>query len=306
MKVWLEAQWQCEQHNQSYVLVSIVALQGSSPRGVGSKLLVTEDQQFDSIGGGHLEYKAIAQARLMMTQEHLTAIIDYPLGASLGQCCGGKVSLMFEVFKATKIDYPLGASLGQCCGGKVSLMFEVFKATKMPVVVFGAGHVGRALVPLLAQLPVQVTWVDSRYDMLPKELPHGVVGMQEEHPQDYVTDCVANSCYLVMTHHHGVDLALTEAILKRGDAYYLGVIGSVTKGRKFRQRLAAKDYSVNSISHLNCPMGKAGISGKQPMEVAIAIAAQVMDLYQNFDLKHQKCLAKANPVPLNNESLEYV
>ncbi len=278
MKVWLEAQWQCEQHNQSYVLVSIVALQGSSPRGVGSKLLVTEDQQFDSIGGGHLEYKAIAQARLMMTQEHLTAIIDYPLGASLGQCCGGKVSLMFEVFKATK----------------------------MPVVVFGAGHVGRALVPLLAQLPVQVTWVDSRYDMLPKELPHGVVGMQEEHPQDYITDCVANSCYLVMTHHHGVDLALTEAILKRGDAYYLGVIGSVTKGRKFRQRLAAKDYSVNSISHLNCPMGKAGISGKQPMEVAIAIAAQVMDLYQNFDLKHQKCLAKANPVPLNNESLEYV
>ena len=278
MKAWLEAQWQCEQHNQSYVLVSIVALQGSSPRGVGSKLLVTEDQQFDSIGGGHLEYKAIAQARLMMTQEHLTAIIDYPLGASLGQCCGGKVSLMFEVFKATK----------------------------MPVVVFGAGHVGRALVPLLAQLPVQVTWVDSRYDMLPKELPHGVVGMQEEHPQDYVTDCVANSCYLVMTHHHGVDLALTEAILKRGDAYYLGVIGSVTKGRKFRQRLAAKDYSVNSISHLNCPMGKAGISGKQPMEVAIAIAAQVMDLYQNFDLKHQKCLAKANPVPLNNESLEYV
>ncbi len=278
MKAWLEAQWQCEQHNQSYVLVSIVALQGSSPRGVGSKLLVTEDQQFDSIGGGHLEYKAIAQARLMMTQEHLTAIIDYPLGASLGQCCGGKVSLMFEVFKATK----------------------------MPVVVFGAGHVGRALVPLLAQLPVQVTWVDSRYDMLPKELPHGVVGMQEEHPQDYITDCVANSCYLVMTHHHGVDLALTEAILKRGDAYYLGVIGSVTKGRKFRQRLAAKDYSVNSISHLNCPMGKAGISGKQPMEVAIAIAAQVMDLYQNFDLKHQKCLAKANPVPLNNESLEYV
>lgn len=278
MKAWLEAQWQCEQHNQSYVLVSIVALQGSSPRGVGSKLLVTEDQQFDSIGGGHLEYKAIAQARLMMTQEHLTAIIDYPLGASLGQCCGGKVSLMFEVFKATK----------------------------MPVVVFGAGHVGRALVPLLAQLPVQVTWVDSRYDMLPKELPHGVVGMQEEHPQDYVTDCIANSCYLIMTHHHGVDLALTEAILKRGDAYYLGVIGSVTKGRKFRQRLAAKDYSVNSISHLNCPMGKAGISGKQPMEVAIAIAAQVMDLYQNFDLKHQKCLAKANPVPLNNESLEYV
>ena len=255
MKAWLAAQNECEQQNQGYVMVSIVALQGSSPRGVGSKLLVTKHEQFDSIGGGHLEYKAIAQAREMLASNASTQLIDYPLGASLGQCCGGKVGLMYEVFSAIK----------------------------MPVVVFGAGHVGRALVPLLAQLPVHVTWVDSRYDMLPKTLPHAVLGVHEEHPQDHVVDCLPGSCYLIMTHHHGVDLALTQAVLDRGDARYLGVIGSVTKGRRFRQRLAAKTYTQEAIDHLHCPMGKAGISGKHPMEVAIAIAAQVMALYQHSE-----------------------
>jgi len=278
MKAWLAAQLQHEQQNQAYVLVSIVALQGSSPRGVGSKIVVTKSEQFDSIGGGHLEYKAIVQAREMLSS-------------------GGDTKM---------IDYPLGASLGQCCGGRVSLMFEVFSATKMPVVVFGAGHVGRALVPLLAQLPVQITWVDSRYDMLPKELPLGVVGVHEEHPQDHVADCVAGSCYLIMTHHHGVDLALTQAILNRGDAGYLGVIGSVTKGRKFRQRLAAKDYPQSAIDHLHCPMGKAGISGKHPMEVAIAIAAQVMDLYQKFEAVSDKNLTAKNSTNTTKEILEYV
>ena len=278
MKTWLAAQWQCEQQNQAYVMVSIVALQGSSPRGVGSKIIVTEGKQFDSIGGGHLEYKAIAQAREMLSHEGKTQMIDYPLGASLGQCCGGKVSLMFEIFSTIKL----------------------------PVVVFGAGHVGRALVPLLAQLPVQVTWVDSRYDMLPKQLPSGVVGVHEEHPQDHVIDCLAGSCYLIMTHHHGVDLALTQAVLNRADASYLGVIGSVTKGRKFRQRLAAKDYSQVTIDQLNCPMGKAGISGKQPMEVAIAIAAQVMDLYQKFDAASDKNLTTQDCSITTKEALEHV
>ncbi|MDC9720545.1 MAG: xanthine dehydrogenase accessory protein XdhC [Gammaproteobacteria bacterium] len=278
MKAWLAAQWQCEQQNSAYVLVSIVALKGSSPRGIGSKILVTANEQFDSIGGGHLEYKAIAQARELLAE-------------------GGETQL---------IDYPLGASLGQCCGGKVSVMFEVFSATKMPVVVFGAGHVGRALVPLLAQLPVAVTWVDSRYDMLPKALPAGVVGVHEEHPQDHVEDCVAGSCYLIMTHHHGVDFALAQAVLNRGDAGYLGVIGSVTKGRKFRQRLVSKDYSQQTIDGLNCPMGKVGISGKQPMEVAIAIAAQVMELYQNIHINEHAVVAEEKPANLTKEILEHV
>jgi len=109
-----------------------------------------------------------------------------------------------------------------------------------------------------------------------------------------------------MTHHHGVDLALTQAVLNRADASYLGVIGSVTKGRKFRQRLAAKDYSQVTIDQLNCPMGKAGISGKQPMEVAIAIAAQVMDLYQKFDAASDKNLTTQDCTITTKETLEHV
>ncbi|HCH32415.1 MAG TPA: xanthine dehydrogenase accessory protein XdhC [Oceanospirillaceae bacterium] len=275
MNAWLRAQFHCEQHNQGYVLITIVALKGSSPRGVGSKMLVTLGAQFDTIGGGHLEYKAVAEAKQRLQQ-------------------GGTTGLL---------DYALGANLGQCCGGKVSLMYEVFSQTKMPVVVFGAGHVGRALVPLLAQLPVQVTWVDGRYDMLPKQLPEGVAAVHEEHPQDHIVDCAPGTCYLIMTHHHGVDLALTEAVLKRGDAAYLGVIGSVTKGRKFNQRLAAKSYTPSQIEALNCPMGKPGIAGKQPMEVAIAIAAQVMHLYQTM----AEVTPTVSPVARTHlETLDYV
>lgn len=279
MKAWLRAQLHCEDKNQAYVLISIVALQGSSPRGVGSKMLVTAQQQFDSIGGGHLEYKAIAEARKRLQEGSLTQLLDYALGANLGQCCGGKVSLMFEVFSHTK----------------------------MPVVVFGAGHVGRALVPLLAQLPVQVTWVDGRYDMLPKELPLGVAGVREEYPQDHVADCVAGTCYLIMTHHHGLDLALTEAVIKRNDACYLGVIGSLTKGRKFSQRLAAKHFTPEQINSLHCPMGKPGIVGKQPMEVAIAIAAQVMALYQSEETSRGSFAEKKqNSQGTKNEAVDYV
>jgi len=287
MNSWLRAQVNCEEQNRPYVLVSIVALTGSSPRGVGSKMVVTADHEHDTIGGGHLEYKAIAQARSKLAGGASTELIDYALGASLGQCCGGKVSLMFEVFSQSK----------------------------MPVVVFGAGHVGRALVPLLAQLPVQVTWVDGRYDMLPKDIAVGVKAVHEEHPQDYVDDCIVGTCYLIMTHHHGLDLALTEAVIKRGDAEYLGVIGSVTKGRKFAQRLAAKEYTPEQIGHLNCPMGKVGIEGKQPMEVAIAIAAQVMTLYQTQQaqsvdqLVHQsytKNIDTNDTRDINTETLDHV
>ena len=101
-----------------------------------------------------------------------------------------------------------------------------------------------------------------------------------EHPVDQVEKANPGSCFLVMTHHHGMDLALTEAILKRGDALYLGVIGSVTKSRRFRQRLSQRGFTDDQLHDLHCPMGKVGIKGKRPIEIAIAIAAQIMELYQ--------------------------
>ena len=256
MKAWLQAQLQCEKQGLGYVLITVSQVQGSAPRSVGAKILVTHNAQFDSIGGGHVEYKAIARARQLLKN---------------GVQASGN-GLSFE-------DYALGASLGQCCGGKVQLMYELVTPTFMPVVVFGAGHVGRALVPMLAHLPVAVTWVDGRYDMLPKQIPDGVNCVHEEHPVDAIADCPANACYLIMTHHHGLDLQRAEAALKRGDSRYVGVIGSRTKAAKFRHRLLDKGLA-EAMSVFACPMGDKNITGKLPMEVAVSVAAQVMKLYQ--------------------------
>jgi len=256
VKAWLQAQLRCEKQALDYVLITVSQVQGSAPRNVGAKMLVTAQGQFDSIGGGHLEHKASAHARQLLQ-------VDTSATAN-------KVS--FE-------DYALGASLGQCCGGQVQLMYELVASNLMPVVVFGAGHVGRALVPLLAQLPVAVTWVDGRYDMLPKQVPNAVNCIHEEHPVDAIADCPANTCYLIMTHHHGLDLQLSEAALKRGDGRYVGVIGSHTKAAKFRHRLLDKGLA-EAMSVFACPMGDKNITGKLPMEVAVSVAAQVMKLYQ--------------------------
>lgn len=254
MKSWLRAQMQCEQQGHAYVLVTVCEVQGSTPRSVGAKMLVTHDGLFDSIGGGHLEHKAVQYARHLMQQDN-------------------------EHNQLHMQDYALGASLGQCCGGTVKLMFEQVPCSPMPVVVFGAGHVGRALVPLLAQLPVAVTWIDGRYDMLPKQIPIGVQCVHEEYPVDAIADCRAGSCFLIMTHHHGLDLQLSESALQRGDANYVGVIGSRTKAAKFRRRLQDKGLS-DSMSVFACPMGDGQITGKLPMEIAVSVAAQVMSLYQ--------------------------
>ena len=254
MKDWFLALQDCETQGLDYVLITVVAVQGSAPRTEGTKMLVTADQRFDTIGGGHLEYKAIKQSRdMLQKQQSPQPLLQH---------------------------YPLAASLGQCCGGRVTLLFEPFIIRQLPIIVFGAGHVGRALVPLLAQLPISVIWVDSRYDMFPANCPQSVQMCHHEHPVDQVDNASPGSCFLVMTHHHGMDLALTEAILKRGDALYLGVIGSVTKGRRFRQRLSQRGFTDDQLHDLHCPMGKVGIKGKRPIEIAIAIAAQIMELYQ--------------------------
>ncbi|MDP6968177.1 MAG: xanthine dehydrogenase accessory protein XdhC [Gammaproteobacteria bacterium] len=256
MKAWLQAQCQCEEQGLAYVLISVCEVQGSSPRNVGAKMLVTEQAQFDTIGGGHLEHKAVKYARSLLRDKpnQQTTALQH---------------------------YALGASLGQCCGGQVTLLYEQMAVSKMPVVIFGAGHVGRALVPVLASLPVAITWVDSRYDMLPKQVPTGVNCVHEEHPVDAIDDCLPGSCYLIMTHHHGLDLQLAAAALKRGDGRYVGVIGSRTKAARFRHRLLAKGLAA-AMPTFHCPMGEASIKGKLPMEVAISVAATVIKLYQQM------------------------
>lgn len=249
---WAEAAAALSQRGEAYVLVTVIGVQGSSPRDRGTKMLVSATGAVDTIGGGHLEYAAINRAREMLVvgddAQHLE-------------------------------EFPLGAKLGQCCGGRVTLLYECFASTATPVALFGAGHVGRALVEILAHLPLRVRWIDSRLEQFPDEIPAGITRVLARHPEDEVADLPPGTFVLVMTHQHPLDYAITEAVLRRGDAGFLGVIGSDTKARRFRMRLERRGFSRGAVDSLHCPIGFSEVPGKRPMEVAVSIAAQIIALY---------------------------
>lgn len=250
---WAEAAATLGQRGEGYVLVTVLGVKGSAPRDSGTKMLVAADICVDTIGGGHLEYAAINRARALLV--------------------AGENCQHLE-------EFPLGPKLGQCCGGRVTLLYECFAATATPVAVFGAGHVGRALVTLVAQLPLRVRWIDSRLDQFPDDIPAGVTRVVAQHPQEEVADLPPGVFVLVMTHEHPLDYAITEAVLRRGDAGFLGIIGSQTKAQRFRMRLEHRGFHRDAIASMHCPIGLREVPGKRPMEVAVSIAAQIIPLYQ--------------------------
>jgi len=249
---WAEAAAALSQRGEAYVLVTVIGVKGSSPRDMGTKMLVSATYAVDTIGGGHLEYAAISRAREMLV--------------------AGDDAQHLE-------EYPLGAKLGQCCGGRVTLLYECFATTATPIALFGAGHVGCALVEILAHLPVRVRWIDSRLEQFPEQIPAGVTRVAAAHPEDEVADLPPGAFVLVMTHQHPMDYAITEAVMRRGDAGFLGVIGSETKARRFRMRLERRGFSQSAVDSLHCPIGFSEVPGKRPMEVAVSIAAQVIARY---------------------------
>ena len=144
---------------------------------------------------------------------------------------------------------------------------------------FGAGHVGRALAPVLAPLPLRLYWVDSREQEFPAEIPHGVVALRPENPVDSIPDASPHSYYVIMTHQHPLDYALLEAVLRRGDAAYVGVIGSQSKWRRFRMRLEHRGYEDALIDSVHCPIGLTTVPGKRPAEIAVSVAAELVAHY---------------------------
>ncbi len=253
---WISALADLQQQGQPCVLVTIIEELGSTPRNAGSKMVVTADRIYETVGGGHLEFKAMELAREMLanrTQD--TRLERFSLGASLGQCCGGATVLLFE---------PMGQPQAQ-------------------IAVFGAGHVGRALVPLLASLPCKVRWIDSRENEFPEHIPQGATKVLNDEVVDEVENMPAGSYFIVMTHNHQLDLELTAAILKRNDFAYYGLIGSQTKRVKFEHRLRDRGFSAEVMQKMRCPMGIAEVKGKLPIEIAVSIAGEVIATYNaNF------------------------
>lgn len=256
MTDWIAALAEASAAGRPAVLVTVLEVAGSTPREAGAKMVVTADGSAGSIGGGHLELEMVTQARELLTQAAAGADVSGPVIRELA----------------------LGPSLGQCCGGRTRVLLEPVLPARWQVAVFGAGHVGKALVKLLADLPCAVSWIDSRAEELPPAPPPSVRCVLSESPPDEVAELPAGADLVVMTHSHALDLEIVDAALKRGAHRYLGLIGSRTKRARLVQRLEARGRTAEQLGRITCPIGVAGITGKLPAVIAVAVAAELLQV----------------------------
>jgi xanthine dehydrogenase accessory factor len=252
--------------SEEAVLVSVDATQGSAPREAGAWMAVFADDVVGTIGGGHLEFQVIAQARQRLAGVPGDAVQQYALGPSLGQCCGGVVRLRFERVGAADI-----AALEKRLAPMLS-----------PLALFGGGHVGKALVNVLSTLPFGVTWIDSRDEIFPSKVPPHVECEHSDPVHAAVADLAAGSRVLIMSFSHAEDLDVVAACLRRlrekGDLPYIGLIGSKTKWATFRHRLQERGFTESELARITCPIGLPGIEGKEPEVIAVSVAAQILQL----------------------------
>ena len=249
---------------ENAVVVTVMSTQGSVPRGPGTRMLVFAKGEQGTIGGGHLEFQALAHARLLLAGQTTQTTLHQVLGPSLGQCCGGALSLGFE---------PVSAA-------DAARLRVLLRPPLTPLALFGGGHVGKALVNALAPLPFAIRWTDSRDEIFPSDVPD-VVACEHSNPvQAAVTDLLPGSRVLIMSFSHAEDLDIVIACLKRqrerADLPFVGLIGSKTKWATFRHRLEDRGFSAEEIAHITCPIGVPGIEGKEPEVIAVAVAAQLL------------------------------
>lgn len=247
-------------HN-SVICVTLTRVRGSSPRNEGTRMFVARQAVWGTIGGGQLEYLAIDAARDMLRDGALSTALDVPLGPEIGQCCGGRVELSLTRMRASDKRTAERLAAEQDAG--------------LPhVYVMGAGHVGRALANQFQHLPVNCILIDTR----PEELALNDAAVETRCsaiPEIDISNAPAGSAFVVLTHDHSLDFLLTSAALERGDAAYVGMIGSATKRAKFKN-WAHKNCDGQSIDTLICPIGASGSRDKRPSIIASFVVAEVM------------------------------
>lgn len=278
-------------------LVTVLATEGSAPRGPGARMVVARDTIAGTIGGGALEHRVTAQARALLGDKPgAWRVQDYPLGPLLGQCCGGRVRLLVEhLGDAAWLDHAASgarivATLGPetidriACDATLPLLsargarpgpgtvfVEPEDRARRLILLFGAGHVGRAIASRAPGLPLQIAWYDTRADAA--ETP-GVVLAEADDAVACAGDAPAGAAVLILTHDHALDYRLTAAALS-GKAGFVGLIGSATKRARFLSRLATDGVAA---MRLVCPIGLPGVTGKEPDVIAIAALAQLLAL----------------------------
>ncbi|MDB5747651.1 MAG: xdhC [Massilia sp.] len=319
------------------VLVTVAIVEGSVPREPGAKMLVTREGFAGTIGGGHLEHRAIDIARAMLDEGAAPRLERFALGPSLGQCCGGIAHLAFEVVDRDQmallharrdVDTTRVLALDggwalfdadgtQLAGGPVPAfdrsagthvmrddsgrrwLVDPILAPRARLCLFGAGHVGAAIVRALADLPCRVTWVDERDDMFPPGVPANVTVEATDTPEAVVEAAAPGTTFLVMTHSHALDLRLSIAILSRPKVTqpsdWFGLIGSDTKRRQFEHRLRERGIDQARIDAMVCPIGLPGIAGKAPAVIAASVAAQLLTVWEALET------GAASPLQVSSE-----
>lgn len=289
------------------VRVVIAAHDGSSPRETGAAMLVWESGagwgQSGTIGGGALEWEATRAARAMLDAGDRSSLRREALGPRLGQCCGGAVTLVSEIYDALAlatldgvvaharpvaaeagamplaIRRALAAARGQGQAPATRLvqgwLVEPLSRPERQLWIWGAGHVGRAIAAVLAPLPgIAITWVDTATDRFPAEMPAGVTPVVAENPAELVGHAPADAEHLILTYSHALDLELCHRLLNRGFAR-CGLIGSATKWARFQSRLKALGHPPARIATIACPIGDPTL-GKHPQAIAIGVARETL------------------------------
>eukprot|EP01037_Dinobryon_pediforme_P007677 gene7677-7738_t len=246
------------------ILVEITQAEGSTPREAGALMLVGAARSFGTIGGGQLEFHAIDQAREMIVSGEAQREIMLHLGPHLGQCCGGRVKLALRSAGAADIE--------------VLAAQEQINARRRPhIAIFGAGHTGLALCNQLALLPFAVHLIDDRSDVF-GDVPANIEILQLDQPARWVATAPAQVAYIILTHSHALDYALAEAALKKGDAAYVGMIGSATKRARFASWFLASGGSEAQLARLTCPIGGVLVD-KRPEIIAALTIAEVIGVF---------------------------
>lgn len=328
MNEWLATLAAVAGTGERTVLVTVAGIRGSAPRETGAKMIVTASEAIGTIGGGQLEYQCTRVAcELLGTATPV--VRRFPLGASMGQCCGGVVEVLFEPIggglpgwlrtlgaayerrEPAVLCTDLGPGAAKCVvtatgndtdGGEQppeqvvhdaraaletgtrasragQWLLEPVVGSGLNIAVFGAGHVGSAVVRVLSTLDCNIRWFDSRRNVF-GQVPANVQSIETTDPAAEVAALPPGASYLVMTHSHALDLDICARILSRGDAGYCGLIGSASKRRQFEKRLRGLGLAEERIAGLVCPIGVAGISGKKPAEIAVAVAAEQLQVFE--------------------------
>ncbi|HXZ00130.1 MAG TPA: xanthine dehydrogenase accessory protein XdhC [Stellaceae bacterium] len=309
MPVWRRiAEWL--ESERKVALVTVVEAQGSTPREAGARMIVLPSGAFSgTIGGGALEWQALGAAQATLAGAGMV-LRDMALGPELGQCCGGRVKLAIEVLASGDLDLARDLALREAAGPFVTastrtpqgaverrladpaeiaalggdavlltrsgVLLQRFAETSTPLHLFGAGHVGRALVLALAPLPFRITWIDPRPGAFPDRVPGAVSLLAAAEPAAVLAAAPAEAFILVMTHSHALDLEVIAAALEDGRFPYIGLIGSRTKRTRFLGRLRERGLGEAVERRLTCPVGMTALRSKLPAAIAAGIAVELL------------------------------